>query len=1054
MAKSCASVFLLLIMFLVPFRSSAQGESEYDEISVYFSLPRIGGTDLSAVVRDEVLYLSVTDVFNFLKIKNTFSQGFVTISGFFVNEQDEYLVDRLNNRITYRQKVFDLKPGDLVRTETNLYLKSNYFGEIFDLQCIFNFRSLSVTLNTKVELPIIREIRQEQMRRNMSQLKGDIKADTTIKRSYPFFHFGMADWTVISSQQLNGPTDTRLALNLGTVLLGGETNVSLNYNNTEPFSERQQYYLWRYANNDHKALRQVSLGKITTNGISTLNSPLVGAKFTNTPTTYRGSFGTYTLSDVTEPGWLVELYVNNVLVDYKKADASGFFTFQVPLVYGSTGVKLQFYGPWGEERSKEQNINIPFNFLPVGNLEYSVTAGMVEDSLNSRYSRANFDFGVSRRFTVGGGVEYLSSLSKGKLMPYVSSSLRLGSNLLLSGEYTYGVRMMGVLNFRLPSDAQLEINYTKYDKNQKAINNNYLEERKVAISLPLRIPKFTVFSRLSIDQIVMPASNFTSAELLLSGAILGINTNFTTNAMFPNKAKADIYSNLSLSFRLPRQFIITPQAQYDYSQKQFVSVKCGVEKHIFKNGFLNLSYEQNYRSNVSNIEFGFRYDFSFAQLAFSARRSNKTTTFVESGGGSLMADAKTKYLGVNSRQSVGKGGLTIFPFLDINGNGKHEKNEPKAYGIQVHINGGRIEFNDKDTTTRVFDLEPYTNYLVTLDGLNFDNIAWQMRNKTFSVAIDPNKFKLIEIPISIVGEASGTVYLADRYGRNGQGRIIVNFYRPDRSFVARTITEADGFFSYLGLMPGNYIVGIDTTQMRKLNMSFTPVTTPITIKSGLDGDVVDGLEFTLRSNAPDTSKIRQESFVNNPTVEETVVDKTKPAEKKVYIAGEILYKVQLLALRKPIVIKNYFSSIMSAVPEIKIIEEKCKDGLYRYSAGEFRRKDDAVTFMRAIIKGGWKDCFISTYEGEKRSEITFTGGQTLYMVQLLAISKPVKIKDYFAKLLSNVQGLTINETLYKDGLYRYNSGAYRSKSEAGKLLEIMREIGCYDCFIVKYKAQQ
>ena len=63
----------------------------------------------------------------------------------------------------------------------------------------------------------------------------------------------------------------------------------------------------------------------------------------------------------------MELYVNNVLVDYVKADASGFFTFEVPLVYGNSLVKLRYYGPWGEEHSREQTISIPFNFLPPGN---------------------------------------------------------------------------------------------------------------------------------------------------------------------------------------------------------------------------------------------------------------------------------------------------------------------------------------------------------------------------------------------------------------------------------------------------------------------------------------------------------------------------------------------------------------------------------------------------------------------------------------------------------------------------------------------------------------
>ena len=837
---------LLLMGILVPERSSAQDEPEYDEIYVFFDVPRIGGADIPAVIRDEVLYLPVTDVFNFLKIKNTFSPGLDSITGFFINQQAAYLIDRLNNRIVYQQKIFELKPGDMIRTETNLYLKSVYFGDVFGLQCTFSFRSMSVTLNTKLELPIIREMRQEQMRRNIGQLKGEIKADTTVQRSYPLFHFGMADWSAISSQQLQGRTDTRLMLTLGSILAGGEANVTLNYNNNTPFTEKQQYYLWRYVNNDHRALRQVLAGKISSGATSSLYSPVVGVQFTNTPTTYRRSFGSYTLSDFTEPGWLVELYVNNVLVDYKKADASGFFTFEVPLVYGNSGVKLQFYGPWGEERSKERKISIPFNFLPVGEFEYKVSAGIVEDSLHSRFSRANFSYGVARRFTVGGGVEYLSSVTSGNIMPFVNTSLRLASSLLISGEYTYGVRSKGILNYRLPSNVQFELNYTKYEKGQKAINYNYLEERKVAVSVPIRGANFAAFSRLTLNQIIMPATKYTTAELLLSGAISGVNTNLTTYSLFSDHAQPYTYSNLSLSFKFPGAFILTPQAQFDYNHAEFISIKCGLEKRLFKNGFMKLSYEQNFRNNFSNIEMGLRYDFSFAQVGFSVMRSNNTTNLVQSANGSMIVDAKTNYTGANRLSSVGKGGIMLLPYLDLNCNGRYEPDEPKAYGLSLHINGGRVELNDNDTTIRVFDLEPYTNYLVTLDGTGFDNIAWQMQKNTISVAIDPNMFKLIEVPIAVVGEVTGTVYLGGSGGQKGQGRIIVNFYRSDSTLVARTLTEADGYFSYLGLVPGEYEARIDTAQLNKLHMTASPSSLPFTISAGLDGDVVDGLEFVLR----------------------------------------------------------------------------------------------------------------------------------------------------------------------------------------------------------------
>jgi hypothetical protein len=940
-------VAVLLLIAIFPDPSFAQEEPEYDEISVFFNVPRIGGAEIPAVIRNEVLFLPVTDVFDFLKIKNTFSPGLDSITGFFISQQAAYLVDRLNNRIDYQQKVFELKPGDMIKTETNLYLKSVYFGEIFGLQCIFSFRSLSVTLNTKIELPIIREMRQEQMRRNIGQLKGEIKADTTIQRSYPLFHFGMADWSVISSQQLQGRTDTRLMLTLGSILAGGEANVTLNYNNNTPFAEKQQYYLWRYANNDHRALRQVLAGKISTGATSSLFSPVVGVQFTNTPTTYRRSFGSYTLSDFTEPGWLVELYVNNVLVDYIKADASGFFTFEVPLVYGNSGVKLQFYGPWGEERSKEQNISIPFNFLPKGEFEYKISAGMVEDGRNSRFSRTNFNYGIARRITVGGGVEYLSSVTTGNFMPFMNTSFRLGSSLLISGEYTYGVRSKGILSYRLPSNVQFELNYTKYKKGQKAIYYNYLEERKVSVSVPIRGANFATYSRLTLNQIIMPATKYTTAELLLSGAISGVNTNFTTYSLLSDNAQPYTYSNLSLSFRLPGSFILTPQTQFDYNHANFISVKCGLEKHLFKNGFMNLSYEQNFRSNFSNIEMGLRYDFSFAQVGFSTRRSNNVTTLVQSASGSLMVDAKTKYLGANNRASVGKGGITLLSYLDLNCNGKREADEPKAFGLILHINGGRVELNEKDTTIRVFELEPYTNYLVTLDGSGFDNIAWQIQKKNISVAIDPNMFKLIEVPIAVVGEAAGTVYFGDSSEQKGIGRIIVNFYRSDSSLAARTLTESDGYFSYLGLAPGEYDARIDTAQLNKVNMTVTPSSLHFTISAGYDGDVADGLNFVLRSK---NVQIVKDTNVNVP----------------VTVTVTTFYRVQLLALSKPLNNIDYFKQLLADVPGLTIEELKGEDGLFRYSSRALNSISDAMELLLIIRKSGCKECFIATYKAGKR----------------------------------------------------------------------------------------
>ena len=386
-------------------------------------------------------------------------------------------------------------------------------------------------------------------------------------------------------------------------------------------------------------------GKIPANSISSIYNPVVGVQVTNTPTTYRRSFGSYTLSDKTEPGWIVELYVNSVLVDYIKADASGFFTFQVPLVYGNSIVKLKFFGPWGEERVREQNISIPFNFLPVNTMEYTVSAGIVEDSIGSRFSRANVNYGVTRSLTLGGGVEYLSSVVANPAMPFINASFRITNNLLLSGEFTPQVRTKGTLSFTLPSNLQLDLNYTLYDKDQKAISYNYLEERKAVLAMPLRFGKYSSFQRFTVYQIVLPASDYTTGEWLFSGSVAGVSTNLTTYALFVQENDPYWYSNLSLGIRLPSNFVFMPQVQYGYTKNEFISAKLSIEKNLTPKAFVNLSYEQVFQTDLRLAELGFRYDFSFAQTGASVRQSGNKTSFVQYARGSMINDTKTKVSG-------------------------------------------------------------------------------------------------------------------------------------------------------------------------------------------------------------------------------------------------------------------------------------------------------------------------------------------------------------------------------------------------------------------------
>ena len=138
-------------------------------------------------------------------------------------------------------------------------------------------------------------------------------------------------------------------------------------------------------------------------------------------------------------------------------------------------------------------------------------------------------------------------------------------------------------------------------------------------------------------------------------------------------------------------------------------------------------------------------------------------------------------------------------------------------------------------------------YSLQLDRNSFSNIAWQIKKPSINVTIDANELKRIEVPVAVVGEVSGTVYFRENTEKKGLGRIIVNFYREDSSFVGRVLTEADGFFDFIGLMPGLYTARLDAAQLRKLRMAYSPAVLSFRISANKEGDIIDGLEFMLQS---------------------------------------------------------------------------------------------------------------------------------------------------------------------------------------------------------------
>ncbi len=849
-------LIFVLIQFMNLGNISAQNKDntgiEQFPVTVYFE--KTGAGVFNALYSDGgSIFFPVVEILDYLKITRTSGSDEKRIKGFLLTENNGYDIDYERHLAIVGNKQYQLNSTDFIYDSGQLFVKKEALEKIFEFKIKFDFRSLSANIGANYEFPITRIMKLEKARENLRKIQNIETYDSIIPRQYHIAKFGMLDWSGAGNWMFKNTNEVRYGLGLGAELFGGETDLWLNYSDRYGFDRNQQRYYWRWVDNNFSVARQVQVGRVYSKSIASLLSPMDGFVITNTPSTVRKALGDYTISDHTNPEWMVELYINNVLTSYTRADASGFYSFKVPIVYGTSHITLRFYGPNGEERSEEKVLNMPFNFLPKGEFEYRITGGKLLDSTDARYARAEVNYGLLRGVTVGGGYEYLSSINNHPDIPFATLNLQPFPRLILTGEYAHGVRTKGTLNFNFGSST-FDVDYTRYVRDQTAIIYNYREERVANLSIPFAMKKFSGLTRASIRQNVFDHFDYTTAELMLMGYYRKFNANLTNFANWTDIGTSNFYSNLTLGFRFWKNTSFRPSAQYNYSQNKFIAYKVELEKQLYKNAYLSAVYENNIVQKYSSFNIAFRWELSFMSGYLSSYFNKSDPQFAASARGGLAFGSGNNYVYTDSREMVGRSGVSVMAYIDENFNEKKDPQEHFIAKLVVRCNGGKVVYNNTDSITRVVGLEPFVDYVLHLDDSQFENISWKFTKKDIKVRTDPNQFKKIMVSVQPMGEITGMV--VDDESGNGKGRILINIVDLKGNIIAHTQTEGDGYFSYLGLRPGNYKVGIDQTQLKILNLQSNPVS--VTIEENRQGDIKDVGNILLRHpKGTDLSEVKK-----------------------------------------------------------------------------------------------------------------------------------------------------------------------------------------------------
>ncbi len=867
-----------------------------DEISVSLSLRKVGHRVIPAIIVDKDVYIPIMDVLDFVKVKSDLSADRKTISGFFIDESETYVIDLQGHDIRKGQSHVNLTPKDLIVTNAGDFLRTDIYMQVFGIDCQFNFNNLDIKLFCDRELPAVSEANRKKNAGNIAAAEGDVQVDRRFPLRRAFVSAGVLDWSVTTlmtrdpHDASNNTHTENYLIGFGGDLFGGDIDAHYNGSPQAPHDwhtiGQEALWRWNYATPDSKWLTQTTIGTISSAATNALSDSVIGFQITNKPIQFTSALAEYTIRDVTEPGWTVELYVNEALVNSVRADPAGNYSFAVPLSYGAASAKLKFYGPNGEVRTKSLEVRIPYTFLPAGRVDYSLTYGTNKNTLDfkNNIAQLNADVGVSSLLTVGGGLKYYKEPGFSPFAPFASFSTQVINGLLLNGQWVSGSGLNGNLSF-LSGGLSVEAFYEHPFANQRFSGLTQKgDQRRLNISVPIE-PLTGALSVLATDA---PGNDGTAAsdlKALLSGELFSIPLTLTTLAGFTRTnfsfASQGVSEGIAFFLLGPFNIMINPETGYDFGLHQITHVGASFQRNFGTAGRIGLFLRDDLISKSISASLNLSYTLPWAQVGTYGGTNGGTNSVGSLSQGSIIFDGSSNEVVLSNRNFVERAGIIVRPFLDLNNDGIYQRDEPIVKNFKVRINAGRVIRQDNGII-RVMDLDPYYTYILRNSTDGVENLAWIPKYQTCSVTVDANSFNEVNIPITVSGQISGYVRLVGKGGPEAQGgiKLRVKSLTGDRE----EIKMPDDFMSYetgefynIGLTPGKYQVYPDSEQLKRLHLAADPPVINFELHNSNDGDIIDTLNFLLRmQGAPDTA-VSPATNIKTPTTNAAHPDLTEIA---------------------------------------------------------------------------------------------------------------------------------------------------------------------------------
>lgn len=767
-------------------------------------------------------------------------------SGFAGGDENKFTIDRGRNELIINEERFELAAdaildSDLLATD-DLYVQMEIIDRMWPLDIRVDLSSLTVVMSTDEELPfMLKKERDERRAQAFGKREQQKKLSQRLPRKEnPYSTLGKP---AIDLQAIYTYDDEGDDINGANIITGVQqvgkmlADFSANFRIIDREFERPDNVRLRLSRRSAgqeylvPGVRSVEFGDVNLRQRELIGNTENGrGLFVSNDNRDRfNEFDRTTLEGTAPPGWDIEIYNNDELIDFGVVPENGQYFFEdIVLNFGNNQIKILLFGPQGQVREEFRTFRAGGNMLRPGQFRYQ--AGLLDADrefiLLANEPRAQprgvvknleTSYGVNRWLTVFGNYAELPDADKDR--SYVSAGVAMSTKAGLVEAEAYneigGGNALGVdfittfLGARANLGAAIYNDFESQDAgfagNQKTFEANGQLNRTVRIgSVPLGLRLNTLHTERKIGD---PISTVDFVQTLSRG---GVRLSHNLSSRFSDYAHERTVGGFTTTVR-EGPWQLRGNFNYTwYPERELDSVNSELRYRTDNN--FQAAFRAGHNFQTSDYNVGAQVGYEFEKVLgtidanyqrqdgweFILRATSSLTPYTQDGSYALSGTQKREYSPVRAKV-----------FLDRDQDGVFGEGDEPIEGARLRVGSSSTQnLTDEDGVIIAnVSADKLLNFKLDKDSL--EDPYYVSASEGFSVV--PARGGVVDaiFPVIETGAIEGTAY------RKDTGRIVpgltLELIGEDGEVAASAVSAFDGYYSFEFIKPGTYTIRAESS---------------------------------------------------------------------------------------------------------------------------------------------------------------------------------------------------------------------------------------------------